>query len=323
MKCPKCGKYNSDDSEICTQCGADLTDVYTDHVPNTGNNAAGEIYEDIKIIKSGTSPNLSGGSVRFKQKIYESKEYADIDMLKCPKCGSDNIQFVHETEKRGFKVGDSCCGYILLGPLGLLCGACGMNKESSTEFWVCNRCGAKFNEEDNNGRKFDIKRNVQLLLTAPDDTIENVDTIINNLNDDLKAMDENKKSIEKILSDLEEDEKQKNPAYRRHSNVSLAIELFFVLFIGGILLVALSMEKGFILGLIVTAVYEVVIMCIAGFIEENKEAKICSADFIGRIKELNDKSHAQTEEINKINADLKQLNKIKEAKDALTEKNIL
>lgn len=43
--------------------------------------------------------------------------------IKCPKCGSVNIH----VDKRGFRASDACCGAILCGPLGLLCGQTGAN----------------------------------------------------------------------------------------------------------------------------------------------------------------------------------------------------
>lgn len=38
---------------------------------------------------------------------------------------------------------DSCCGFILLGPLGLLCGACDSGV-TTHEFWICHDCGNQF-----------------------------------------------------------------------------------------------------------------------------------------------------------------------------------
>ena len=63
--------------------------------------------------------------------------------MKCPKCGSEKIQFGSSTSGGGFSFSNSCCGYIMLGPLGLLCGACGSGT-STEEFWICQDCGNKF-----------------------------------------------------------------------------------------------------------------------------------------------------------------------------------
>ena len=40
----------------------------------------------------------------------------------CPQCGSDDIHFVTIQSSQNFDKGDACCGYLLCGPLGLLCG---------------------------------------------------------------------------------------------------------------------------------------------------------------------------------------------------------
>jgi predicted RNA-binding Zn-ribbon protein involved in translation (DUF1610 family) len=68
--------------------------------------------------------------------------------MKCPKCGSENISSVSEinTETKGF----GCCkgglGAIIFGPIGWLCGLCGMGKGKTTSdvLHVCNNCGNKF-----------------------------------------------------------------------------------------------------------------------------------------------------------------------------------
>ena len=65
----------------------------------------------------------------------------------CPKCGFNGCQIVTETISQGkdFSAGKGCCGALLLGPIGILCGACGKGKEvKSTNYWICNNCGNKF-----------------------------------------------------------------------------------------------------------------------------------------------------------------------------------
>lgn len=62
----------------------------------------------------------------------------------CPNCGSNNIQVINEVETKGFGAGKGCLGYLLLGPLGLLCGLCGMGKTKNNIVRVCTDCGAKF-----------------------------------------------------------------------------------------------------------------------------------------------------------------------------------
>lgn len=57
-------------------------------------------------------------------------------ILSCPKCGSKNIHI----EKKGFDANSACCGALLVGPLGLLCGQSNANKLEKT----CLSCGKKF-----------------------------------------------------------------------------------------------------------------------------------------------------------------------------------
>lgn len=67
--------------------------------------------------------------------------------IKCPNCGSNNLQVLQEqyTKGKDFKGGNACCGAIIFGPIGLLCGSCGKGKQLKTNhFWLCNNCGYKF-----------------------------------------------------------------------------------------------------------------------------------------------------------------------------------
>lgn len=67
--------------------------------------------------------------------------------MNCPKCGAENCQIINETATTGksFSAGKGICGALLLGPIGVLCGACGKGKQiKSTAYWVCNQCGHKF-----------------------------------------------------------------------------------------------------------------------------------------------------------------------------------
>lgn len=65
----------------------------------------------------------------------------------CPKCGGKNCTIISETNSQGYDFLNGCCCYMILGPLGLLCGACGMGS-SSTNYWICNDCGNKFQLND-------------------------------------------------------------------------------------------------------------------------------------------------------------------------------
>ena len=67
--------------------------------------------------------------------------------MRCPNCGSEKTQFATHTSSRGFSFSNACCGSVILGPLGLLCGACGSGR-STEEFWICQECGEKFTSSE-------------------------------------------------------------------------------------------------------------------------------------------------------------------------------
>ena len=67
--------------------------------------------------------------------------------MNCPHCGNANCNLVSETTTTGkdFSASKGCCGALLFGPIGILCGACGKGRQTSTEhYWICQNCGYKF-----------------------------------------------------------------------------------------------------------------------------------------------------------------------------------
>lgn len=127
MYCRKCGKEISENKEYCDAC--ETTD---------------------------------SGHQAVINHIDQSQVFANINnnrKICCPKCKSKNLQFVSNTEFSskttggGYSAGKGCCGYMALGPLGLLCGACGSKSKTtvtskSTNIWVCGECGNKFRSID-------------------------------------------------------------------------------------------------------------------------------------------------------------------------------
>jgi hypothetical protein len=65
-------------------------------------------------------------------------------MMSCPKCGSNNIQIVTDMKVKGFSAGKGCCGWLIFGPIGVLCGLCGMGKGRAEHLRMCANCGHKF-----------------------------------------------------------------------------------------------------------------------------------------------------------------------------------
>lgn len=79
--------------------------------------------------------------------VFDTTEEAQND-TNCPFCGADNCQPMYkttaETKTKNYSWGSGCCGMLLLGPFGLLCGFCGAGskeKTSSELWWTCMKCG--------------------------------------------------------------------------------------------------------------------------------------------------------------------------------------
>ena len=83
-----------------------------------------------KIHQNNTSSNANNTSSNAGNKIT------------CPQCGSDDIHFVTTQASQNFDKGDACCGYLLCGPLGLLCGV--KNKTESKTVRKCMKCNNEF-----------------------------------------------------------------------------------------------------------------------------------------------------------------------------------
>ena len=71
----------------------------------------------------------------------------------CPNCNSRNLQATVETNVnvsggKGYSSAKGCIGFLLLGPLGILCGSCGQKQGTVTttnkNYYVCGDCGNKF-----------------------------------------------------------------------------------------------------------------------------------------------------------------------------------
>ncbi|MCD8391025.1 MAG: zinc ribbon domain-containing protein, partial [Firmicutes bacterium] len=121
MYCNKCGAEVNDGNAFCTNCG---------------------------------SP-LNKAKIEFAERT-EPKEPQNFK-IKCIRCRSCDLHPLTEdittskTTGSDFSVGKGCLGYLLMGPFGILCGACGKNKKTTTttthkNYWVCKDCGFKFKD---------------------------------------------------------------------------------------------------------------------------------------------------------------------------------
>ncbi|AMP19897.1 hypothetical protein AZF37_00735 [endosymbiont 'TC1' of Trimyema compressum] len=62
--------------------------------------------------------------------------------MNCPNCQSDHVHLVKEvdTTTKGYGAGEGFCGYILFGPIGLLCGLCGAGNsrlQTARHYYEC------------------------------------------------------------------------------------------------------------------------------------------------------------------------------------------
>ena len=92
----------------------------------------------------------------------------------CPQCGSKDIQVTTETHTSssggGYSGGKGCLGFVLFGPLGLLCGSCGQKQQttvSTTTSMVCTKCGKQFkNPEDLKTQIEALEKNAGTVITV-------------------------------------------------------------------------------------------------------------------------------------------------------------
>lgn len=113
-RCIYCGRENDHDRQYCKYCGEALnqTEYETNGSP------------EVEVLDREPESN-----------------HHHQNTIKCPRCGSTKI-FLVTRESGGFDGSNACCGYILFGPLGLLCGLTA-DRESETAR-KCQNCGYKF-----------------------------------------------------------------------------------------------------------------------------------------------------------------------------------
>jgi tellurium resistance protein TerD len=83
--------------------------------------------DEVRTENSTTWIRLEDIPERFAIPIHAS------NVIRCPRCGSSQIS----ANKKGVDAGNACCGALLFGPLGLLCGMTDSNKVIVT----CLNCG--------------------------------------------------------------------------------------------------------------------------------------------------------------------------------------
>lgn len=125
MYCRFCGTKNSDEHPYCKTCGKPLA------LPAT--------QEPIPVHDSSIQPPTQPPPIPSPSAI--SCPYCHADAQDCHPISKTNVE-----TSSGYSLWNGCCGMLLLGPAGLLCGLCGQNKTSvkSATWWVCKQCGREF-----------------------------------------------------------------------------------------------------------------------------------------------------------------------------------
>ena len=66
--------------------------------------------------------------------------------MKCPKCGYAYCDMISETKTTGsdYSLCWGLAGILTFGPLGDLCGWTDNRKMNVKAYWICKKCGYKF-----------------------------------------------------------------------------------------------------------------------------------------------------------------------------------
>lgn len=91
--------------------------------------------------------------------------------MRCPECGSEDLQIVRDTDVKttgkNYSGGQGCLGFLMFGPLGLLCGNCGQGQKTQVlqkTYWVCSKCGHKFRDPEE--WRQEVNQNRQLGISS-------------------------------------------------------------------------------------------------------------------------------------------------------------
>ncbi len=63
--------------------------------------------------------------------------------MRCPNCGSEQVTVINNTDTKGYGFCKGIFGVICLGPIGLICGLCGMGKSTTKTYIYCSNCRTK------------------------------------------------------------------------------------------------------------------------------------------------------------------------------------
>lgn len=137
--CQSCGAQNPIDAQYCRQCGQSLSEIETtDSITKDVSSLVGEAASlGMAVIEE------VGKAVN---EVLDAQAESRNDTV-CPFCGATNCQpmqkSIVDATYKNYRWGSGCCGLLLLGPFGLLCGLCGTGINTKTQnelWWTCLKC---------------------------------------------------------------------------------------------------------------------------------------------------------------------------------------
>lgn len=155
MFCVHCGREIPNDSVFCIHCGKSVAIQEENPIHTTENVHNEYTHKDTEqtVIENTQTKSSDSALDGLREAFTAGRELLEIDAeqrsdISCPFCGSDDCQPLQksmtEVNHKGYGWGSGCCGLILLGPFGLLCGLCGAGSKVKTTnelWWVCRNCG--------------------------------------------------------------------------------------------------------------------------------------------------------------------------------------
>lgn len=148
MYCSKCGRELPEGSRFCPNCGNSVdssTPIPAQTSSGQEQNAPSTEQQNIPPASEQSTPPTSQQNIPPVSE--QDAPPVPNEEIKCPKCGATGCTPQYKQNVSGGGYG--CCsgglGALVLGPLGLLCGACGRSvKSTNTLVWICPKCGHEF-----------------------------------------------------------------------------------------------------------------------------------------------------------------------------------
>jgi hypothetical protein len=128
MRCQNCREKNDDSSRYCHNCGYPLANPVNEEVKV-------EEVMDFEVLPKDKDNEQQDAYKRVKD---DHQQHGVI----CPKCGSTGIHFITREKGANYSASNACCGYIIFGPFGLLCGLFSDKKTETIR--KCMRCNHEF-----------------------------------------------------------------------------------------------------------------------------------------------------------------------------------